>query len=132
MNWRAKLGRQDGFTLAEAIVAVMVLGIALGACILSFSMAMRTVNTASNQMTTLHYARYEMEWLRTLNFTNTLLSAGSHAISNANFGGTYVVTNIDSWTKDVTVNVPYLNRIHRGYSTNILVTSLVVNLHPPP
>jgi len=36
-----------------------------------------------------------------------------------------VVSNVDTWTKNVTVNVPYLNHIHGGTSTNTLLTSLV-------
>jgi len=111
-------------------MAVMILGIALGACVLSFSMAMRSVNTASNQMAAMHAARYELEALRTNSFSSTVLNAGGPYPFTNDFVGNYTVSNVNSATKDVTVNVWYLNRIHRGYSTNTLVTSLVSTLHP--
>lgn len=40
------LKAKDGFTLVETVLSVMILGFALGACILSFSMSMRAVKTA--------------------------------------------------------------------------------------
>jgi prepilin-type N-terminal cleavage/methylation domain-containing protein len=50
MMMRKLFNAEGGFTLVETVMAVVILGIALGACILSFSMAMRTVNIADNQM----------------------------------------------------------------------------------
>ena len=127
---RLFLKPRRGFTLVETVMAVMILGIALGACVLSFSMAMRSVNTASNQMAAMHAARYELEALRTNSFSSTVLNAGGPYPFTNDFVGNYTVSNVNSATKDVTVNVWYLNRIHRGYSTNTLVTSLVSTLHP--
>ena len=118
---------KDGFTLVETVLAVMILSIALGACILSFSMAMKTVSTASNQMVALHCARDQMEVLRTNSFSG-LSSSG--AFTNGNLYGSYTVSSVNTSTKDVTVNVWYFNRIHRGYSTNTLTTSMVSTLHP--
>jgi hypothetical protein len=94
-------------------------------------MAMRAVNTASNQQVALHSARLEMETLRTFSLTNSTspLTSGSHTFTNG-VVGTFVVSNVDTWTKNVTVNVPYLNHIHGGTSTNTLLTSLVSTLHP--
>jgi len=121
---------RGAFTLVESVMAVMILGIALGACVLSFSMAMRSVSTAGNQMAALHAARDQLEVLRTNRFSSTTLNAGGPYPFTNTFAGTYSVTSIDSATKNVTVNVWYLNRIHRGYSTNTLTTSLVSTLHP--
>jgi prepilin-type N-terminal cleavage/methylation domain-containing protein len=128
---RKLVNAEGGFTLVESVLAVVILGIALGACILSFSMAMRAVNTASNQQVALHSARLEMETLRTFSLTNSTspLTSGSHTFTNG-VVGTFVVSNVDTWTKNVTVNVPYLNHIHGGTSTNTLLTSLVSTLHP--
>jgi len=132
---RTLVKAKGGFTLVESVLAAMILGIAVGACILSFSMSMRAVNTASNQMAALHIARNELETLRTNSFSSAALSAGSYVFTNTGAAGTYVVTNIDSNTKNVTVNVPYVNHIrggcspNTGYSTNTLVTSLVSTLH---
>jgi type II secretory pathway pseudopilin PulG len=127
---REHLKAQDGFTLVETVLSAMVLGIALGACILSFSMAMRMVNTAGNQMTAVHTARDALESLRTNSFTSTVLTAGSHTFTNAYFTVPYTVTSIDACNVTVAVSVPYLNKIHRGSSTNVLTTILCSTLHP--
>lgn len=128
MIWK-RFRAKDGFTLVESVLSAMVLGIALGACILSFSMAMRTVNTAGNQMIAIHTARDALESLRTNSFTSSALSAGSHTFSNAYFTAPYTVTSIDACNKTVAVSVPYLNKIHRGSSTNVLTTILSATLH---
>jgi len=123
-----KLSKTNGgFTLVETVLGVMILSIALGACILSFSMAMRSVSTASNQMAALHCARDQMEVLRTNSFDS--LSA-SGVFTNGNLYGSYTVSSVDSSTKNITVSVWFLNRIHHGYSTNTLTTSVVSTLHP--
>ena len=123
---------EDGFTLVESVMAVIILGMALGACILSFSMAMRIVNTAGNQQFAMHSARAELETLRTYSLTNSgsPLSSGTHVFTNGAFVGTFTVTNIDTWTKNVAVNVFYTNRIRYFIATNTLTTSLTSTLHP--
>jgi type II secretory pathway pseudopilin PulG len=121
---------KDGFTLVETVLSAMVLGIALGACILSFSMAMRAVNTAGNQMAALHTARDAMESLRTNSFSSSALAVGSSTFSNAYFTALYTVSSVDACNKTVAVSVSYLNRIHRGSSTNTLTTVLCSTLHP--
>ena len=128
---RKLINAQGGFTLVESVMAVVILGMALGACILSFSMAMRAVNTAANQMSAVHASRTELENLRTYSLTNstTPLTSGSHVFTN-NLVGTYVVSNVNTWTKIVTVSVPYTNHIHGHFSTNTLATVLVTTLHP--
>lgn len=121
---------QGGFTLVESVVAVIILGMALGACILSFSMAMQAVDTANNQMAALHACRGELENLRTYTLTNaSTLTTGSHVFTN-NLPGTYVVSNVNTWTRIITVSVPYTNHIHGHFSTNTLATTLVSTLHP--
>jgi len=127
---RKLFNARGGFTLVESVMAVVILGIALGACILSFSMAMRTVNTAANQMAAVHASRTEIEGLRTNSLTNaTCFVSGSHAFTNS-LTGTYVVSNVNTWTKIITVSVPYTNHIHGKFSTNTLTTALVSTLHP--
>ena len=126
---RRRINDQSGFTLPETVVAVMILGIALGACVMSFSMAMRVTGTAGNQMTALHIARDQLETLRTYTFSSSVLNAGTYAFTNGTFTGSYVISNVNSATKDITVRVLYLNRIRGGYSTNSLVTSMTSTLH---
>ena len=128
---RKLVNAEGGFTLVESVMAVVILGMALGACILSFSMAMRTVNTAANQMAAVQACRTELESLRTNSLTNATspLTIGSHAFTN-NLTGTFVVSNINIWTKIITVSVPYTNHLHGKFSTNTLATTLVSTLHP--
>jgi len=120
-----------GFTLTEVMVATCIFGIALGACCMSFSFAMRGVNTAANQMDALQDARNQIELLRTYKFTNTTyLTAGTYRITNNPFySGNYIVSNADSWTKDITVNIEFCNRLKGGMSTNTLYTSITKTLH---
>lgn len=128
---RKLFNAEDGFTLVESVLSAMILGIALGTCIMTFSMAMRAVNASANQMTALHVARNQLETLRTYGLTNTTtLTAGAYVFTNTGVVGSYVVTNINSCTKNVTVNVSYVNHIHGGSSTITLVTSLTSTLHP--
>lgn len=126
---RKRVNDQSGFTLVESMVALAILGITLGACVMGFSLAMRGVGTARNQMAAMHYTRDELEGLRTLKFTNSVLNAGTYAISNANYKGAYTVTSVDSYIKDITVRIAYLNRVNGKISTNTLTTSLVKTLH---
>ena len=128
---RKLVNAEGGFTLVESVMAVVILGMALGACILSFSMAMRTVNTAANQMAAVHACRTELESLRTYSLTNAVspLTSGSHVFTN-NLTGTFVVSNVNTWTKIITVSVPYTNHIHGKFSTNTLTTVLTSTLHP--
>jgi prepilin-type N-terminal cleavage/methylation domain-containing protein len=128
-----KLSRTDGgFTLVESMMAVMILGIALGACVLSFSMAMKAVSTASNQMAALQYARDQLEVLRTNTFDDLTVGTFAIATNVAAYGslsGSYTVSSVNPNTKDITVRVIYSNRIHGGVSTNTLTTSMVSTLH---
>ena len=126
---------EAGFTLVESVLAIMILGFALGACVISFTMSMQAVKTAANQMAALHSVRYELETLRTLSLTNSAsLNSGTHSFTNGSVIGSYTVTNLNSCTKNVTVNVTYMNYINHGLTNNIatntLVTSLTSTLHP--
>ncbi len=126
-----RVNERGAFTLIETMVATTIFGIAVGVCILSFSLAMRIVDTAGKRMDALHDARNQVEMLRTNHFTNTVVfSAGTYALSNANYTGNYVVSNVDSSTKNITVNIAYINRIRGGNSTNTLTTTITSSLHP--
>ena len=127
-RWQVK--STSAFTLIEAMLAMMILSIALGACILSFSLAMRTVNTASNQMTALHVARDRLETLRTNSFTAGDLNAGTYSFTNGTYTGQYVISSVNTSTKDITVNVLYTNRLRHNFSTNTLNTTITSTLHP--
>jgi len=126
---------EAGFTLVESMLAIVILGVSLGACVISFTMSMQAVKTAANQMAALHSARYELETLRTLSLTNSSsLNSGTHSFTNGSVVGTYTVSNLNSCTRNVTVNVTYMNYINHALSNNIatntLATTLVSTLHP--
>jgi type II secretory pathway pseudopilin PulG len=117
------------------MLAIVILGVSLGACVISFTMSMQAVKTAANQMAALHSARYELETLRTLSLTNSSsLNSGTHSFTNGSVVGTYTVSNLNSCTRNVTVNVTYMNYINHALSNNIatntLATTLVSTLHP--
>lgn len=118
---------------------MLVLGVALGACMLSFSMAMRTVSTAGNQMAAVHAMRSEVEILRTNGLFDPPLSAGTHSWTNTAYIGSGTLTVIGSYTvnsldytntKMISVSLPYRNFIRGGFTTNTLSTLMVSTLHP--
>jgi prepilin-type N-terminal cleavage/methylation domain-containing protein len=133
-----RIGSRSGFTLVESTLAMLVLGVALGACILSFSMAMRTVSTSGNQMAAVHAMRSQVENLRTNGIYDAPLKAGTFYWTNRTFTGsgtltfigTYSVTVINTNTKSISVSLPYRNFIGGGYTTNTLSTLMVSTLHP--
>jgi len=110
-------------------MAVTVLGMVLGACILGFSQALKGVATARNQMAATHFARDEVEGLRTLKYTNSLLNAGTVLISNSTYTGWYTVSNLEANVKNVSVSIRYQNHLRGGQSTNTLFTSLTRTMH---
>jgi type II secretory pathway pseudopilin PulG len=117
------------------MMAIVILGLSLSAAVISFTMSMQGVKTAANEMAALHSARYELETLRTLSLTNSsLLNAGTHSFTNGSVVGTYTVSNLNSCTKNVTVNYNYMNYINHSVTNNIatdtLVTTLTSTLHP--
>ena len=124
-----------GFTLVESMLAIGILAVTLSVCVISFTMSMQGVKTAANEMAALHSARYELETLRTLSLTNSsLLNAGTHSFTNGSVIGTYTVSNLNSCTKNVTVNYNYMNYINHSVTNNIatdtLATTLTSTLHP--
>ena len=133
-----RIDSRCGFTLVETTLAMLVLGVALGACILSFSMAMRTVSTAGNQMAAVHAMRSEVEILRTNGIYTAPLKVGSYLWTNRTFTGSgtltfigsYTVTSLGTNTKNLSVSLPYRNFIRYGYTTNTLSTLIVSTLHP--
>ncbi|HVM60737.1 MAG TPA: hypothetical protein VMV72_07705 [Verrucomicrobiae bacterium] len=135
MMTRKPFQEEAGFTLAEAMFALGVLAISLGACVISFDLSMQAVKTGANQMAAVHSARLEMETLRTLSLTNSSsLNAGKYAFTNGSVVGMYTVSNVNACTKSISVNVTYLNFINQApkscITTNTLTAMLTSTLHP--
>jgi len=117
------------------MLAIGILGFSLSACVISFTMSMQGVKTASNQMAALHAVRYELESLRTNSLlSSTLLTAGTHSFTNGSTTGTYTVTAVNANTRNVSVYVTYMNYINHSITNNIatntLTTTLTSTLHP--
>jgi len=134
-RWHGK----RGFTLVEAVFSVMLLDIALGACVFSFTLAMNISGASRNKMYALHAARCQLECLRTNSYGATALSVGTHGITNSasagyytNYWGYYTVTANASYAgvKDITVAICYQNYPRDNIATNFLSTSLSQTLHP--
>jgi type II secretory pathway pseudopilin PulG len=130
---------ERGFTLVEAVLSVMILGIALGACVFSFNMAMNMSGASRNQMFALNAARAQLEYLRTLSYANSALNVGTYGINTnnassgyyTNYWGKYTVTaNGYPGVKDITVAICYQNYPRDNISTNTLTTSVSKTLHP--
>jgi len=128
-----------GFTLLEAVFSVMVLGIALGACVFSFNMAMNMSGASRNKMFALHAGRCELERLRTNSYSNAALNIGTYGIRTntassgyyTNYWGYYTVAaNGYPGVKNITVAICYQNYPRDNIATNLLTTSLCQTLHP--
>jgi len=135
MMTRKRFKGGAGFTLVESALAIGILAFSLSACVISFTMSMQAVKTSANQMAALHSARLELETLRTLSLTNSSsLNAGTYVFTNGSVTGTYMVTNLNSCTKNIAVSVTYMNYINHSavnnVGTNTLTTTLTSTLHP--
>ena len=60
----SKLKNRKGFTLVEAVVAVLILGTALGALLASFMMGRMSVAVAKHRTEAMNHARAAMELLK--------------------------------------------------------------------
>ena len=133
-RWHGK----RGFTLVEAVFSVMLLDIALGACLFSFTMAMNMSGASRNKMFALHAARCELERLRTNSYSNAALNVGTYTIKTntytgyyTNYWGYYTVTaNAYAGVKNITVAICYQNYPRDNVATNSLSTSVSQTLHP--
>ena len=121
--------KDEGFTLVETVIAVVILGLALGVAAMTFNMAMRTVATSRNRMNGMHFARQEVERLRTFAFDDQALAAGDHAINRGAYVGAYTVTTVNSDLKDITLGVDWYNSMSNGVSAAVLTTYLAKALH---
>ena len=78
-------------TLVEVLVAVLLLGLAMGAGVRAISANRRVAALARRQAGALQVARGELERLNQLSFHHASLAVGTHALAG---GGSYRVTRI--------------------------------------
>ncbi|NLG35707.1 MAG: hypothetical protein GX548_10180 [Lentisphaerae bacterium] len=118
----------------EVLVAVLVLGLTLGAGLRAIGGNRRVEASARRQTQALHGARAVMEQLNQLSFHHADLSIGTHALPD---GGSYVVSFIPpgsllSGLKQVNVRMPWPGGA-AGAATppDVTLTSVVAEaLHP--
>ena len=122
---------KDGFTLVETIIAMVILAVGLGACALTFNMALLSVSNNQNRMAALHFARDELEQLRTLPFTHAALAPGvTYTISDNSYTGSYTVTTVNADLINISLSISWDNAMGGGMaSTEVLTTSLARPLH---
>jgi Tfp pilus assembly protein PilV len=71
---RQRLGREEGFTIVEALVAALVLTIGAMAVALTFVSAIHNVQHSRESQFGISIAQREMEWVRAHDFANVALT----------------------------------------------------------
>lgn len=72
---------RDGFTLVEMMVSLVVLGLGLGASVITVCQAMDGVARARHKQQALHEARLQIEQLRILDWSDPGLAVGKHSLA---------------------------------------------------
>jgi len=116
-----------GFTLAEVIIASMILVLALAAMITSFTMAKRSVSLANNLLSASDRARTVLEYLKSHDYDDSDLSVGTHILPD----GFYTVSNNPAFqtTKDITVTIKWREPATAKTQTVSMSTSITRVLH---
>lgn len=121
---------KEGFTLVEAIVAIVILAVGLGGAALTFNMAMRSVSTNRTQMAAMHFARNQLEQLRVVNWSDAALAVGTHIVPNGEFPAVYTVTDAGTDLRDITLFVSWVNDMAQGaISVTPITTTFAKQLH---
>ena len=102
-------GRDHGMTLVEVVVAMMILGLALGLGFRAISANRRASEAVRRQAWAMHEARSILERLNPLSYHDSALTLGTHALPE---GRQYVVTvippgNPAARMKQVVASVPW-------------------------
>lgn len=103
--------KQAGFTLVEAVLAILLLVTGLGASALTFNMAMRLVSTNSEGMEAMHAARDEVEQLCSLSFNDPRLRPGVYSLKHDEYTGSYEIQSVDDDTKRLTLSIDWESRM---------------------
>ena len=127
--WRARRARssRSGFTLVEACVSVLILGLVFAGLLAILSAGRKGASLAENRLAALHIARQEMEGLRLNDFFSPTLSVGAHQLPGGR-GRYSVVQSGNGWTKDITLVVDWQEPAGAVHSVS-LTTSFSRSLH---
>ncbi|MBA4386768.1 MAG: hypothetical protein C0404_02235 [Verrucomicrobia bacterium] len=118
------LGRKDGLTLTEVLIACTIMGVILSGLVTSFVMQQKGVAYANNRLRAMHGARQVMETLMIKSYYDSSLSVGVHAVSN----GSYTVVENDG-VKDVSLTLWWKDQGQAATQTVSLVTSIAYTSH---
>ena len=115
---------ENGFTLLEILITILILGISVFAVFQAFSTGLLSSTDVENTDLALNLAQAKMEELRNTAFAS-LASSGSTADPNfPNFNTTVSVTGTDPKTVEVTVA---WNVQGQASSTSVVLTTLRAN-----
>ena len=126
---RVQPSRAEGFTITDAIIAVMVVAITAGAFIALSMSSFRELQMSTDYYRAVSLARNRIERIRLMDFDTILnLSEEEHRVDgngNAAAEGAYLreteVTPVTANLVDVTVTVSFPDRPGRGGVTPVVV-----------
>ena len=126
-----KIDANRGMTLVEVLVAVLILGMTLGAGVRALTANRRVVEAARRQTEAYHQARSVLETLTQRSFFEGSMSVGTHVLPG---GGRYVVSLSpgNSSLKLVAVSIPWSGGDpgSGGAPRETLTTAISEALHP--
>ena len=98
MSWTRRLQAEDGMTLIELLIAMVVMAIGISAIVAGFSSGIVAVNRARLTSTAGALADKQMELYRQAAFTSLTPAALTGAAETGSDGRTYWVGKTISWT----------------------------------
>ena len=122
MNIKLSASR-SGFTLAEVLVAMLILAIGMTSIVSALRFALRTSAVSDETATALAEARQEMEELYGKGFADPALSDGTHTLARADYTASYLVSTPSPTLKQVRMTVS-----HRGFTGVVRQVQLSMQL----
>jgi prepilin-type N-terminal cleavage/methylation domain-containing protein len=132
LSRRPEKSRRTAFTLIEVLVALFVAVLAVSSTYKLLNQSRSILRSSSNKLDALNGARAGLEYLRTLDFDDSLLSTGSpHSLNRNGNIFSYEVTLYEGATniKQITVKTEWESAVSGNTHDLELVTLLSSSLH---